>query len=108
MFIDETWASTKMTRICGRAPRGERLRAAIPHVKAALDKAVEAFGRLDFAFDGAGVEQLNALIPQSSSPARRRLGPQRITIRLMLERRERARLPFSTTRMVCVPLEGTS
>ena len=31
MFIDETWASTKMTRICGRAPRGLRLRAAIPH-----------------------------------------------------------------------------
>lgn len=31
MFIDETWASTKMARTCGRAPRGERLRAAIPH-----------------------------------------------------------------------------
>ena len=31
MFIDETWASTKMARTCGRAPRGEHLRAAIPH-----------------------------------------------------------------------------
>ena len=31
MFIDETWASTKMTRIHGRAPRGRRLRAAVPH-----------------------------------------------------------------------------
>ena len=31
MFIDETWASTKMTRICGRARKGERLRAAISH-----------------------------------------------------------------------------
>ncbi len=31
MFIDETWASTKMARTHGRAPRGERLRAAIPH-----------------------------------------------------------------------------
>ncbi len=31
MFIDETWASTSMARIRGRAPRGERLRAAIPH-----------------------------------------------------------------------------
>ncbi len=31
VFIDETWASTKMARTCGRAPRGERLRAAIPH-----------------------------------------------------------------------------
>ncbi len=31
VFIDETWASTKMARTCGRAPKGERLRAAIPH-----------------------------------------------------------------------------
>lgn len=31
MFIDETWASTKMARTHGRAPRGERLRSPIPH-----------------------------------------------------------------------------
>jgi len=31
IFIDETWASTDMARRRGRAPRGERLRAAIPH-----------------------------------------------------------------------------
>ena len=31
IFIDETWLNTKMTRIRGRAPRGERLRSAIPH-----------------------------------------------------------------------------
>ena len=31
MFIDETWASTKMARTHGRARRGERLRVAIPH-----------------------------------------------------------------------------
>ena len=31
VFIDETWASTTMGRLRGRAPRGERLRAAIPH-----------------------------------------------------------------------------
>ena len=31
MFIDETWASTSMARTHGRAPRGERLRAPIPH-----------------------------------------------------------------------------
>lgn len=31
VFIDETWASTNMARPRGRAPRGERLRAAIPH-----------------------------------------------------------------------------
>jgi transposase len=31
VFIDETWASTNMARRYGRAPRGERLRAAVPH-----------------------------------------------------------------------------
>ena len=30
VFIDETWASTNMARLHGRAPRGERLRAGIP------------------------------------------------------------------------------
>ena len=29
--MNETWASTNMARRCGRAPKGERLRAAIPH-----------------------------------------------------------------------------
>jgi transposase len=31
VFIDETWASTNMTRRYGRAPRGMRLLAAVPH-----------------------------------------------------------------------------
>ena len=31
VFIDETWASTNMARRYGRCPRGERLRAGIPH-----------------------------------------------------------------------------
>ena len=31
VFIDETWASTNMARRYGRAPKGQRLRAAIPH-----------------------------------------------------------------------------
>lgn len=31
VFIDETWASTNMARRRGRAPKGERLRAGIPH-----------------------------------------------------------------------------
>jgi transposase len=30
VFLDETWASTAMARLYGRAPRGERLRAGIP------------------------------------------------------------------------------
>ncbi len=31
VFIDETSASTKMARLCGRAKKGERCRAAVPH-----------------------------------------------------------------------------
>jgi transposase len=31
VFIDETWASTRMARTHGRAPRGERLRSPVPH-----------------------------------------------------------------------------
>jgi transposase len=31
VFIDETWASTNMARSHGRAPCGQRLRAAVPH-----------------------------------------------------------------------------
>lgn len=30
VFIDETWASTNMARLHGRAPKGERLRAGVP------------------------------------------------------------------------------
>lgn len=31
VFLDETWASTRMTRTLGRAPRGQRLVATVPH-----------------------------------------------------------------------------
>jgi transposase len=31
VFIDETWASTNMARRHGRSPKGERLRAGVPH-----------------------------------------------------------------------------
>jgi transposase len=31
VFLDETWTSTSMVRSHGRAPRGERLIAAVPH-----------------------------------------------------------------------------
>jgi transposase len=31
VFIDETWASTKMARTHGRCRRGERLRVGVPH-----------------------------------------------------------------------------
>ena len=31
IFINETWLNTKMARLRGRAPRGERYRASLPH-----------------------------------------------------------------------------
>lgn len=31
MFVDETWVTTAMTRARGRAPRGQRLAASVPH-----------------------------------------------------------------------------
>lgn len=31
VFIDETWVKTNMTRLRGRAPRGQRLVASVPH-----------------------------------------------------------------------------
>jgi transposase len=31
VFIDETWTKTNMTRLRGRAPRGQRLLAKVPH-----------------------------------------------------------------------------
>jgi transposase len=31
VFLDETWVKTNMTRLRGRAPRGERLVANVPH-----------------------------------------------------------------------------
>ena len=31
IFLDETWAKTNMTRLRGRAPRGERLIEKVPH-----------------------------------------------------------------------------
>jgi transposase len=31
VFVDETWATTAMTRTRGRAPRGQRLVASVPH-----------------------------------------------------------------------------
>ena len=31
VFIDETWASTNMARLRGRAPRGQRLRMGVPY-----------------------------------------------------------------------------
>lgn len=57
IFIDETWAKTNMTRLRGRAPRGERLIARTPHghwKTTTLIAALDAGGiRCSTVVDGA-------------------------------------------------------
>ncbi len=73
MFVDETWVKTNMTRLRGRAPRGERLVACVPHghwhtstfVAALRDNALVAPAAFDGPVNGAAflayVEQV--LVP---------------------------------------------
>jgi len=57
VFIDETWARTNMTRLRGRAPRGERLVAKIPHGHWKTTTLIAALGhqgmRCSTTVDGA-------------------------------------------------------
>jgi transposase len=57
IFIDETWAKTNMTRIRGRAPRGERLLAKVPHGHWKTTTLIAALGatgvRCSTVVDGA-------------------------------------------------------
>ena len=73
VFIDETWANTKMTRLRGRCQRGQRLVAKVPHghwktttLIAALDyRGIRCSTTVDGAINGdvfaAFVEQV--LVP---------------------------------------------
>jgi len=73
VFIDETWTKTNMVRLRGRAPRGERLVAAVPHghwqistfIAALREDCLTAPCVIDGAVDGdlfvAYVEQI--LVP---------------------------------------------
>ena len=57
IFIDETWAKTNMTRLRGRAPRGERLVAKVPHGHWKTTSLIAALGvegvRCSTVIDGA-------------------------------------------------------
>lgn len=57
VFLDETWASTRMARTDGWAPRGERLVAAVPHGRWRITTFVGALRPEGFAapavIDGA-------------------------------------------------------
>ena len=69
VFLDETGATTKMSRLRGRAPRGDRCRAALPHGHWKTTTLVAGL-RLDgltapMVIDGAmnGVKRLSILTP---------------------------------------------
>lgn len=57
IFIDETWAKTNMTRLRGRAPKGQRLLAKVPHGHWKTTTLIAALGiggiRCSMVVDGA-------------------------------------------------------
>ena len=76
MFIDETGASTKLARLCGRSLRGKRCVAAVPHghwktttfVGALRTTGMTAPMVLDGAMDGPAFE---AYVKQFLAPTLR-------------------------------------
>lgn len=73
VFLDETWTKTNMTRLRGRAPRGQRLVAAVPHghwktstfVAALRHDRMDAPAVLDGAMNG---EAFRAYVEQFLAP----------------------------------------
>lgn len=73
VFLDETWATTNMARRYGRAPRGERVIASVPHghwktstfVAGLREQAITAPLVIDGAMNG---ETFRAYIEQFLAP----------------------------------------
>jgi transposase len=82
VFIDETGASTKMARLYGRSPYGQRCVAALPHghwktttfVGALRATGMTAPMVLDGPMDGSGVRGLRDASPRADTRARRHRG----------------------------------
>jgi hypothetical protein len=80
VFIDETWASTKMARLCGRSLRRKRCVAPVPHghwqtttfVGALRAAGMTAPMVLDGAMDGAAFEIYVKEIRADAQPWRHR------------------------------------
>jgi len=76
IFIDETWTKTNMTRLRGRAPRGERLVAKTPHGHWKTTTLIGALGiegmRCAAIVDGAvNADMFEAFVEQVLLPALR-------------------------------------
>ncbi len=73
IFIDETWAKTNMTRLRGRAPRGERLVDKTPHGHWKTTTLIAALGigglRCSTLVDGAiDADLFEAFVAQVLAP----------------------------------------
>jgi transposase len=73
LFIDETWAKTNMTRLRGRAPRGQRLIDKTPHGHWKTTTLIAALGitgmRCATVLDGAvNGDAFTAFVTQVLSP----------------------------------------
>jgi transposase len=73
VFLDETWASTRMARTLGRAPRGKRLIATVPHGRWHITTFVGALRRTGLTaplvVDGAlNGETFRAYVEQALAP----------------------------------------
>jgi hypothetical protein len=81
VFLDETGLTTKMTRLYGRSPRGERLVGAVPHghwrtttfIAGRRQSGIIAPLVLDGPMTGAA---FRAYVPGASASARRRGGDE--------------------------------
>lgn len=74
VFIDETWAKTNMTRLRGRALKGERLVAKVPHGHWKTTTLIAALGqrgmRCSMTIDGAvNRDAFEAFVEQILTPA---------------------------------------
>jgi hypothetical protein len=77
IFIDETWTKTNMTRLRGRAPRGERLIDKVPHGHWKTTTLIAALGisgmRCSTVVDGAvNGDVFEAFVEQVLVPELRR------------------------------------
>jgi transposase len=93
IFIDETWAKTNMTRTRGRAPRGERLLAKVPHGHWKTTTLIAALGlegiRCSTVVDGAvNADIFEAFIEHVLVPA---LRPGDVVVMDNLSSHKRAR-----------------
>jgi transposase len=93
IFIDETWAKTNMTRLRGRAPRGQRLIDKTPHGHWKTTTLIAALGitgvRCSTVVDGTvNGDVFEAFIEQVLVPE---LGPRDVVIMDNLSSHKRAR-----------------